>query len=195
MISGQVYREAVLSTMPDAYIKEHWSDFQHVTDSGILKEVARDNNIPIENKVELARDYFIKNATEILGKNPCIEIPGAKAFFEACREKHPVGIATGCWKASGEIKLGTAGFEIRETVLSSACDYDSRDEILENCLSLLNGTKENVIYFGDAVWDIKTTNNLGWNFIGIGQKIQGQCPNWFPDYSDPNAIFELISEL
>jgi len=166
MISGQVYKDAVLATMPNAKIKEHWSDFQHVTDSGILKEVASDNNLPIGDKVELARKYFVKSAIEILGKTPCEEILGAKAFFAECKAKHPVGIATGCWKASGEIKLGTAGF-----------------------------TKDQVVYFGDAVWDVKTTTNLGWNFIGIGPKLEGKCQNWFPDYTDPKAIFETIAKL
>ena len=47
-----------------------------------------------------------------------------------------------------------------------------------------------VTYFGDAVWDVNASANLGWNFIGISPGItEGIC---FDDYRNPEAILRVL---
>ena len=43
-----------------------------------------------------------------------------------------------------------------------------------------------VIYFGDALWDIAASRNLNWKLIGIGPRIETDLR--FDDYTDPSAI-------
>jgi len=191
--SGQEYGKAILEVLPDVKLKP-WRDYANVTDTGIIKEVLIDNGITEgeEGIIDRIRDTFHRNIEKCLNEQACEPISGAIDFLNDCRIRYNVGIATGCWRRSGEIKLGTAGFDITDTVLSSSCDHYTREGILEHCLAQLGVGKERVVYLGDAVWDLKTTQNLGWDFIGIGEKLKGQCEHWFPDYSFPEEIYQLI---
>jgi FMN phosphatase YigB (HAD superfamily) len=45
-----------------------------------------------------------------------------------------------------------------------------------------------IVYFGDAVWDVKATENLGWQFIGIG----GKVADGFIDYRNPEEILKRL---
>jgi len=195
--SGTEYKNAVLQILPDAVIKPQWKDYQNVTDSGIIIEVLQDNayDLAVRETIAQIKQVFMENTSQSLEKNPCEIIEGAQYFLNACRSKYKVGIATGCWKEAAEMKLRTAGFDWGNTYLSSACDFDTREDILENCLKQIVGAEKNVVYFGDAEWDIKTTTNLNWHFVGIGEKLKDKCPNWFLDYSEPEKIFEVISKL
>ncbi len=191
--AGDTYRNAILSVLPEAQIKPHWADYQHVTDTGIFKEVVADLGLPNGELVDRMKREFMERLQASVETNPYHEIAGGKAFLKTCQARGLVGIATGCWREAGEVKLSSAGYDLTDLYLSSANEFDSRDEILENCRLHLQADK--VIYFGDALWDLQTTNKLGWDLIGIGEKLKGQCKHWFADYSDAESIFAKINEL
>jgi len=197
-VSGIEYKKAILSVLPEVEIKPLWKDYRDVTDSGIILEVLEDNDLSgalsEREVIEKVRESFMSSITRCLEESPCRKIEGAQSFLDECRKRYQVGIATGCWRDSAEVKLATAGIDWGDCYISSACDYDSREDILENCLSRIGGEEPQIVYFGDAEWDVKTTDNLAWHFIGIGEKLRGKCEYWFEDYSDEEAIFQTIAE-
>ncbi|MEO0377155.1 MAG: HAD family hydrolase, partial [Cyanobacteria bacterium P01_A01_bin.17] len=58
--------------------------------------------------------------------------------------------------------------------------------IMTHCLRKIGGDPRKVVYFGDAPWDIKAAESLGWKFVGVGERLSGQCANWMTNYLDPD---------
>lgn len=193
MASGVEYRKALLEVLPGAEIRPAWRDYTNVTDSGLIMEVLTDNayELPVAETIQQIKETFMRNSSQTLAETPCALIAGAQEFFDTCKERYQVSIATGCWLEAAEVKLQTAGFNWGETFISSSDDHYTREGILENG----RRSGEDVIYFGDAVWDVKTTRNLGWKFIGIGEKLRGECTPWFLDYTSPEEIFRVIEGM
>lgn len=197
-IAGEEYQRAILTILPEAILKPQWKEYENVTDSGIILEVLSDNRCSSDpsETIKKIEEVFMQNITERLNEVPCQEILGAQNFLHKCRKKYQkVGIATGCWKDSGRVKLETAGYQLEGIPMASSSDHHTREGILLKALERLKGNLEHVVYFGDAEWDLKTTGNLGWNFIGIGEKLEGVCPNWFPDFSDHDGILKVVEQF
>lgn len=190
--AGTIYKNAILEVIPDAQIKAQWKEYRQVTDTGIILEVLEEHDLPQAETIRRIKQVFMREITSALTAAPCAEITGGRAFLARCAAQYKVGIATGCWQESGEVKLGTAGYEHGDLYMSSSDDFDTREEILENCLKRIGGDPERVVYLGDAEWDVRTTETLGWKFIGIGEKLKGKCPLWFPDYSEPEEIIKAL---
>ena len=45
-------------------------------------------------------------------------------------------------------------------------------------------------YFGDGEWDKRACNELGFEFIAIGEEVQHE--KQFGDYSSPEPILEIL---
>lgn len=195
MASGVEYKKALLEVLPEAQIRPAWRDYSNVTDSGLIMEVLTDNDydLPVAETIQQIKETFMRNTSQTLAETPCGLIAGAQEFFNACKERYKVGIATGCWLEAAEVKLQTAGFNWGETFISSSDGHHTREGILEHGRKSIGA--EDVIYFGDAIWDVKTTSNLGWKFIGIGEKLRGECKHWFPDYISPEEIFKIMEGM
>lgn len=174
-----------------------WSQYQYVTDSGVAQEIShRYRDRPISGSEMKALQASLLDRLKQLPDSDFVEVPGARAFLQSleCSSHHAVAFATGAHEASARYKLTTAGFVIDGIPLASSSDAVVREHIMLRAMDRAahrNGVPfSGITYFGDAVWDIDASANLGWNFIGIGPGITEGIR--FDDYRDPGAIMEVL---
>ncbi len=181
------YQQALKEVLGHSDFNSNWETYQHVTDTGLLHELL--SNLGVEEPQSVTRqvrDMFgekIKNYLASGGN--CIPIPGAiESMYQLISSGFKVGIATGGWGHTARMKLRHAGF-CEQVFLSSCDDAMDRPGIMAHCCEMLGGDPKRAVYFGDASWDVKATNALGWRFIGIGKHFSGVCEEWITDFHDP----------
>ena len=153
------------------------TDYEHVTDTGILQQILDDNGYSGGSDVTgPIKSIFIeglRNHIEDVGSFPIID--GAVQFLEESRKSDDtrIGIATGGWRESALLKLQSAGFNIDGVPLVTSDDSPSRTEIMRLALKKTGGFAGPVTYFGDAEWDERACQELGWNFVAVGRGLNG----------------------
>jgi len=158
----------------------NWSKLTNITDWGIVEELVKSNlNQRLESsdvqkmKAEL---LDLLEAELAANKTQFNEIPGARLFYQdILRDPNfKVGIATGAWEESAEIKLSVIGIDPHKVCFSNSNYHKTREEITSDVIQQLktkfHDLPEEIIYFGDGTWDYKTCQNLGIKFIGIDNK-------------------------
>jgi phosphoglycolate phosphatase-like HAD superfamily hydrolase len=122
---------------------------------------------------------ILKNVmTEIMQSlKPVKAMDGANKFITSLtkREKYAFAFATGSLLQPALHKLRQAGIWHEKTLIASSNNYYTREEIvtdaIERAKMYYNTTEfERIISIGDGIWDLKTAQNLGIHFIGVGQK-------------------------
>lgn len=188
-----------------------WSDFPHATDWGLTENVLREK-LKIENwreEFEKVHDYFIHKLSEFRHNQPeeFMAVPGSVDMINSLlKEEYNVGIATGAWKGSAEIKLNAVGLDFSSIPWANSNDHYDRGVItktsLDRCIEFYKEDyrMNEVIYFGDGEWDFKTTNALGTGFIGVdvlrndklnelGQELI------IHDYLDISEVMKMIKSI
>lgn len=172
----RLYRQAVSQVLGPVRFRE-MSEYEHVSDSGILAEVFLDNAIQADPEtIEAIRHRFFEALEQHVARHgPFAEIPGARDFVRRLKQspRHACAIATGSWRPSALLKLRTAGFEIDDLPLATSDDATTRCDILSHALAALEGPIAAVTYYGDGSWDRKACASLGWRFRGVGQALRG----------------------
>lgn len=101
-------------------------------------------------------------------------MPGAAAVLAALRTRPDcaAAIATGCFRASAEFELRSAGLFDASIPIAGCDGLLSREEIMTSAARQAAAKHERefstITYVGDGVWDVRAAQNLGWGFIGIG---------------------------
>lgn len=169
---GRTYEEIYGRSFPSL----DWSHFPHVTDDTIFKTAIRQHFNREVSPTELTafQERYIDYLLEFRQKRPeqFMQVPGASKLLHSLMEdeRFEVGIATGGWKAPAQVKLEHVKIPHQRMVLTGADGKLTREEILEESrmLSCDKGRSfEKVVYIGDAPWDVQTTRNLSWPFVGI----------------------------
>lgn len=183
---------ALRDILGDVDIETDWSHYEHVTDAGILTQIVEeltdvDSDVTMrevrERFGERVKDYF--NAGGL-----CPAIRGVNESLPRLVENgYRLGIATGGWRHTAELKLDRAGIDTTGLVLSTCDDAMDRVGIMANCLDRLGGGEGKVVYFGDGPWDARATERLGWRFIGVGRRLAGKCYDSIIDFRDPKWTF------
>jgi phosphoglycolate phosphatase-like HAD superfamily hydrolase len=135
-----------------------------------------------------------------------IEVPGANLMLDKLQEMDHIAIslATGCWADEARFKLDHSGFNLSSVPMASSNDAIAREEILKASLHKAkesNGVKEfkSVTYIGDGIWDLNSALKLGYNFIGIGERLRPLKGNGLrhvhEDYNDINAFMKSLDEI
>lgn len=179
-----------------------WSNYPHVSDSGILDSLSRQflRRPPSSDETAAFESRFMTR----LRAQPATQfqaVPGAAEMIALLRRVEGIrlAIATGCWRASAEHKLGQAGIHFDGIPMATASDAMARVEILRNAKSKsVDGEPlKETIYFGDAVWDAQATKELGWRMIGIGDQaevLRGLgVTEAFADYSAAESVTRAIT--
>jgi FMN phosphatase YigB (HAD superfamily) len=176
-VDGELYIAAVERVLGRVRIRENWGAYRHVTDSGILAEILRDNGISGDAGVIAAiKATFVESLQHHIAKyGPFSEIPGARDFLSSLRNAtdRACAYATGCWSTPALLKLRSAGFPVQGLPISSADDSYERCAIMENALRQLGDRFESVTYYGDGVWDREAALSLGWGFVPVGVELGG----------------------
>ena len=174
---NSLYRRAVEFVLGPVRFRDDLADYTHVSDSGILVELLRDNGLDDDPKlIEAIKNRFLaetRNHVQEFG--PFEEIPGARSLLSRLRqsESHAVAIATGGWSHTARFKLETAGFAVDSVPLRTSDDAIDRLAIMRLALASLGEGLASTTYYGDGPWDELACRRLGWSFRAVGPRLCG----------------------
>lgn len=194
-LDEQLYTKAVLSEVPGVKLRNSLQDYRYSTDSGILTEILKEHNLPLDPYYESVRRRFGELVKDHLQTgNHCTPIPGAVSLFRNLSE-HPglqIGIATGGWGHSARMKLDAAGLSDLNIPMVSSDEALSRTDIMGICAARMGTSIRRLVYVGDAEWDLHAARELKWDFVGIGRRLKGKCDVWIPDFLDGTPLLALL---
>ena len=190
---AELYTDAIRRVL-GINIDTDWARYTNATDSGILDQVIEENGIEQDREilqVEVKREFTRLTDTCIKqNARGFKEIPGARAFVEHLQKVEAVAlaIATGGWDTTAKLKLRAIGLDPRQFALATASDAISRTEIIEIAADRsLRGIKATQrTYFGDGLWDKRASEALGYEFIGVGNRVEHHTI--FLDYRNVEEI-------
>ena len=189
------YISAIRDVLGEVYIHSDWSKYINVTDTGSLRQIMEENNIEEKEQIKEVRTKFgelirqhLQNGGECRPKEGAIDLINKLITADG----YKVGYATGGWRHTAKMKLQHAGFNLRNTVLTSSDDGDERVTIMEKCLLTLGNNFDHIVYTGDAEWDMEATQKLGWHFIGVGARLKGKCEFWIEDFSSHDMFMKML---
>jgi phosphoglycolate phosphatase-like HAD superfamily hydrolase len=158
-------------TLPDLH------GFKHVTDTGILDEwcIRELGRVPNEKEIMEIQERFVQllEAASINQPRLFKPFPGVRDWLErVCVSKSVLaGIATGGWQKSARLKLKLSGLDRFDLPLASSDDARERTRIMQiaaqRTLRHQPGIQAAFTYIGDGAWDLRASEELGWEFIGI----------------------------
>lgn len=176
-VDCDLYVSAIQSVIGPVRFRSRFSDYEHVTDGGILEQVFIDNCLAIDSQAidRIKTVFAAKLDAYILSAGPFPIIPGALPFVEDLMQSAltRVAIATGGWRESATLKLEKSGFDLTNIPLASSDDSHSRVELMSTALAMLDQDFDSITYFGDAAWDRKACGDLGWDFVAVGRELGG----------------------
>ena len=176
-VDTELYFSSIREVLGPVTVRDDLSDYEHVSDSGILAQLLDDNGYMFDAETAAAiQSVFVEGIRKhIQTQGPFPTIDGAVQFFEQVRKSHDMrmAIATGGWRRSALLKLRSAGFAIDGVPLVTGDDAPSRIEIMRIALANIGSDFESVTYFGDAEWDRRACATLGWQFVAVGPGLGG----------------------
>lgn len=194
---GELYAEAIRDVLGVA-IDTDWSQYENVTDSGILEEVLEKHSSP-DQRERMAQEVhasFVGRTKRYVAENPGLirEIPGALALVEElCKSPEVrVCVATGGWAETAALKLRAIGLEPNGLAMATGSDALRRTDIMR--LAESRATQGEIatrrIYFGDGVWDQRAAHQLGYDFVAVGDGVSHHLA--FPDLQDFKSIISRL---
>ena len=189
------YLSAVKEVLGEVYIHNDWRNYKNVTDTGILRQIMKENKIQEVGQIAEVRMKFGELVSQYLQKGgKCHPIEGAVHLINKrlATDGYEIGFATGGWEHTAKMKLRHAGFNLRNTVLTSSDDSEARVAIMKKCLLALGNCFHRIVYVGDAEWDMQATQKLGWHFIGVGTRLKGKCEFWIEDFSRQDVFMKML---
>ncbi|HAS47216.1 MAG TPA: hypothetical protein DCS93_42430 [Microscillaceae bacterium] len=186
--------------------KANWNEFTHVTDWGLTQEIFEkwQGRMPTKEDIITIKNHFY--GLLLQRANEFTEVKNALIFIQQLSSMPDVeiGFATGGWKETAELKCNTIGLDLNNFIFKSSNDHFQRDKIMELVIEEAvnkhhNAEFESITYFGDGLWDLKATQALGINFIGVdntqNHKLRkAGVEKVISDYEDLDRILGWINE-
>jgi len=176
-VDDALYQASVTAVLGSVRFRPSLSDYEFVTDAGILLQVLDDNALKLNPGQESAiKAHFVEALSSHIGENgPFKEVPGAKKMLDSfhASDVHSVAIATGGWRDTALLKLESANFDLSQFPLATSDDSFERSEIMQLALSRLGSEFHSITYYGDGPWDRDACLALGWNFVAVGKALGG----------------------
>ena len=176
-IDSELYFSSITAVLGPVEFRANLNDYDHVTDSGIIAQLIDDNELSLSpSTIDSIRTLFVGGLIEhIQTVGPFPAIHGATQIIDrlSLSTEYCVAIATGGWRRSALLKLESSGFNVDGIPIVSCDDSPSRTEIMRIALARLGSDFESVTYFGDADWDKRACQNLGWDFVPVGSDLGG----------------------
>jgi phosphoglycolate phosphatase-like HAD superfamily hydrolase len=211
-VDNRCYVSALGEALGTTEIDTDWTKYRDVTDSGIASALleARHGLPPAQAQLDAVRDRFIALLAEAFVHDPaaCRAVGGAAALLATLTEQpdFAVGLATGGWLESAQLKLRHAGLGGRPLPLATASDACAREAIMALAAERVAARWavarfQSVVYVGDAVWDVRAARNLGYHFVGIGSAERAarlssegaRCV--LEDYVNQAAFFDAVGHF
>lgn len=176
-VDSEIFDRSIEAILGPVRFRSAYSDYENVTDRGIVEELMTDNGrSPDPYVVDSVRRKFVSElSNHIAGSGPFEEVHGASKFLGRLSAEPDtcVAIATGCWRESALLKLRSSGMALDDVAIATCDDSPSRTEIMRTALARIGGSIDSVTYFGDAVWDVEACQALGWDFVAVGSNLRG----------------------
>lgn len=186
-----------------------WSEFNHVTDTGLCDEIYMRHKGRKISKTELKRvqKLFVKKINSSIKNEPkrFNSIPGVQEFLNhATRQNIPMAIATGGWRKSAELKLNAANIPYEPFTLATSNDSFKRRTIMNVAIARAQFEYQrkfsSIIYFGDGLWDAKTCAAMDIPLIGIdfhktGKLDGSHASHVFSDFKDIKGIYDAVYQI
>ncbi|MCP3675848.1 MAG: HAD family hydrolase [Gammaproteobacteria bacterium] len=176
-------------------IDRNWSSYKHVSDAGILNEIIETHGLDKEKETiqRKVKEIFVRDISNHINKQPTKEVPGAISFLNnlASLNNITISFATGGWYETAVLKLDSAGFNYSKELIASSNDHFKRTEIM--AIAKAKHSKHNDVactYFGDGIWDKEACEELGFNFVLVGSKIEHSQK--ITDYNSTNEAMAYI---
>ncbi|WP_428026754.1 HAD family hydrolase [Arcobacter sp.] len=154
----------------------NWSEYKYVTASGILNEIIASYGLQEQKqKIQTSvKKKYINKIETYLQQNSVSQISGASVFLSHLRKNKNIvlSIATGGWFESAVLKLRYANIDFEGIPIVSSNDNFSRTEIMKLASTKIENNNYKVSYFGDGSWDKKACEDLGYNFIAVGNEVE-----------------------
>lgn len=173
-VDVECYNRAVLEVI-GVEIPSNWSDFDEVTDRGILETACHlaGREPPDEASCLRAAERTGELLRDALQRAPerFEPVPGARSVFRRLEEAGcVVAMATGAWRPSAVVKLRGAGIDVGSVPLVTSSEHRARREIIRAAATQAAGLEPaRATYVGDGVWDGRAAEELGYRFVGIGR--------------------------
>ena len=206
----ECFVSALMDVLNTDDINSDWATYQHVSSTGITmeafnrhtgKNASEDDLRKVESRLMFHLSERFRDR-----KSDFIEVPGAKYVINELRSRNniAVSLATGCWAEEARFKLDNSGFDISAIPLASSNDAIAREDIMEKSLQrakVIEGISafRSVTYVGDGIWDLRSADNLGYNFIGVGDKLdilkENGAVNLHENFLDIEAFCNTLINL
>lgn len=187
-----------------------WQDCPHITDSGLTHFILSRHfsREPLPTEFARIEQRFMQLLTEAVREEPDAlpPISGASTTLDRLQREAnwQIAIATGCWSASARFKLRHAQINFDGIPTATADVHHAREAILSDALlqaeSFYQTVFDRVVYIGDGLWDVRTTRNLNWPFVGVGGARRAEtlrnagASHIIPDFNDYTALLDSLRE-
>jgi len=186
-IDSQCFIPAVEVVMQQPLLNTQWHTYKYSTDSGMLTEIwyASFQRTPTEDEIVKVKTAFIDNMKQAWLKNPLLyqSIPGAHQVFNKifALNNWQIALATGAWQQSALFKLAVCGIKCDEIPKAFSDDHKERTDIIKQAVLLAKESYNTavytrIVYVGDRAWDKQAANQLGIEFIGVGEGFKQENP-------------------
>ena len=189
-----------------------WTTYKNVTDQGCLEEFVFRHlgRAATQEESNDIKKYHIELLEKQARAKPELFAPIAGAVEMigelGRRPETIVSLATGAWLESAEIKLREAGFVRDGIPMATANEAVAREEIMmlaerRAAEKMSVGGFETRTYVGDALWDVRAANELGYNFIGIAEggradALRNAGARWvLRDFADKGRVREILQTI
>ncbi|MBW8192837.1 HAD hydrolase-like protein [Neiella marina] len=183
-----------------------WNNYTHVTDSAVTLEILQQHNLPSNMATEAECHFAIRLRTMHANQpGQFAPIKGAPRMLQQLKQADVgLAIATGCWRDSALIKLKNSGVAVDGIPMATASDALTRQDIMrtaEERAAQCYGINQfdSVIYIGDGTWDVRSSRELGWHFVGVGADIDNLRSlgvyHTLRDYSEPEKLWQILAEF
>ncbi|BCE00835.1 HAD family hydrolase [Marinicellulosiphila megalodicopiae] len=189
------YSQAVFE-VTGKQINDNWKRFKHITDSGILHQFLKEQNISdnIDKIEQQVKAIFITKIKTHLDAHPVRAISGAQGFIRHLKRQDNISlsIATGGWRETALLKLASANIDVSNMVIASSSNHYDRSEIMNIAFEKTNNPTSKIItYFGDGLWDKQACEQLGYELVLVGNTFKH--PKQINNYDSIQDVLNLIS--
>lgn len=176
--SVDIHHRAFYKSLHELGVKEidkEFHDYKHYTDLHIAKVIfEKDRNEPFSQEKALEfEELLLKN----MNSSSVSEIKGAFKLIDHLKTDQDFSFcfATGSMLLPALFKLESSLLNVNKELVIASNNIEERERIvqtsIEKCKDFYQiGKFDQIISIGDGLWDLKTAENLGLEFIGVGEK-------------------------
>jgi phosphoglycolate phosphatase-like HAD superfamily hydrolase len=197
---GALYAAAVECEL-GLVVNRNWDVYEHVSDSGVLEQLVREAGRASEHEKLAAcvRRRFVTLVHDCLTRSPAAvrEIAGASRLVERLLAIPDVrvAVATGGWEETARLKLAHIGIDAQRLGFASSSDACARTEIMRLAArrAMRGAAFDRATYFGDGQWDRRASNELGYEFVAVGNAVPHDVA--YADLRDTEAILARLDVM